>query len=112
MKKFLIAFTMCIMLIGCEIITYEYPAVRPVEVVSVQPDPIIEVVVVQEETMCWDEPPFYFYESAWCEAYPGGGVCCGWELSPEPLCDEVWCNWDPYCGWEYDETVCYDGYVL
>jgi len=112
LKKFLIAFTMCIMLIGCEIITYEYPTAEPVQVMTIHPDPVVEVVVLPQETVCWDEPPFYFSESVWCEVYLHGGACCGWEVSSHPLCDEVWCQWDASCGWEYDDVTCYDEYVL
>ena len=105
----LLAVTAALFLSGCEFHTYEYPEPLYYEetvVVSTSPTPVL--TVAYEYEVCYDTPPFY-HDAVWCEYY-SYGTCCGWEVSYGPLCDEVWCNWDDMCGWEYDDFICYTQY--
>ena len=90
MKKVLI-FLFALICIGCEIYT---------PVGSVTTGPYIEV-----HEICIDYTPYY-YEDAWtC-----WDDCCTW-LVDYPYyymtCEETWCYYDAYCGWELVDEYCY-----
>jgi len=92
MKKILILlFT--ILCIGCEIYT-------PTGSVTV--GPYVEVY----EACTYDSYTPYYYGDAWmC-----WDNCCTWAIDypySYTTCEETWCYYDAYCGWELVDEYCY-----
>ena len=90
MKKILLV---CLLITACEIYT-------PSGHVVVGP------YVETHEVCTYDDYTPYYYEDAWmC-----WDNCCTWAFDYPyyyKTCEETWCYYDAYCGWNLVDEYCY-----
>tara|TARA_R100000664_G_scaffold4578_1_gene9167 strand:+ start:899 stop:1222 length:324 start_codon:yes stop_codon:yes gene_type:complete len=104
--KNLVLFAMCILFVGCEPRVYRVYSTPSSEVIvteGLNGETITTPVCEDYQPFPYEEAPGIEYEPVICE-----GACCLWQFeSYYSMCEEFWCNYGNYCGWELKSEGCY-----
>lgn len=102
MIKNIITISGVLLLVGCEVYT-----TRSYPVLEHEHEPRhISVDTSVSPGSCSYE---FYMPYSWHDALICDENCCIWEREDfYGVCEETWCYYDDYCGWEAVETYCYE----